>query len=92
MTALSTSFFQSQQEDEFCESDATCDQGLFCDISSGRCAEKSGEGQPCHFLDPSEPDPGTETLPCKEYLTCNPFEERCVAYCKVLFCQFPKCI
>ena len=67
--------------DEFCESDATCDQGLFCDIASGRCAEKSDVGQPCHFFDPDEPDLGTETLPCKDHLSCDPFEDKCVAYC-----------
>lgn len=67
--------------DEFCESDATCDQELFCDIATGRCAEKSAEGEPCHFMDANEPDLGTETLPCKEYLSCDPFAERCVAYC-----------
>ena len=66
---------------DFCERDSTCDQGLYCNLAEGRCAPKSGLGEPCHFDDPDQPDPGTETLKCLEHLTCDPFEEKCVQYC-----------
>jgi len=67
--------------DEFCEADSKCDQGLFCDIANGRCALRADEGDHCEFEDATEPDLGTETLPCLEHLTCDPDSETCVSYC-----------
>lgn len=67
--------------DEFCEADDKCDQGLYCNISEGRCALRADEGDHCEFEDASEPDVGTETLPCLEHLTCDPQGETCIAYC-----------
>ena len=66
---------------EFCEADHTCDQGLFCDISSGRCAPKRDVGQACAFEDNDDPDIGTETIPCLEHLSCSPDTLTCVRYC-----------
>jgi len=69
---------------EFCERDETCDEGLYCNLESGRCAPKSDVGEPCEFEDPDEPIRGTETLPCLEGLSCFPGENgagECVAYC-----------
>lgn len=60
------------RDDEFCEGDATCDQGFFCSLSNGRCAPKSDVGERCTFEDGDEPVAGTETLPCLEGLTCTP--------------------
>jgi hypothetical protein len=67
--------------DEFCDVDGMCDEGLFCDISVGRCAEKSNVNEPCAFANDDEPDSGSETIPCKEHLTCNPDTNTCVQYC-----------
>ncbi len=67
--------------DEFCEANNKCDQGLFCDIASGRCANRSAEGEHCEFEDGQQPDVGTETLPCLEHLTCDPQSETCKAFC-----------
>lgn len=67
--------------DDFCEADDKCDQGLFCDISTGRCAVRADEGDHCEFDDANEPDVGTESLPCLEHLTCDPQSETCIAYC-----------
>lgn len=67
--------------DDFCEADDKCDQGLFCNIADGRCALRADEGDHCAFDDASEPDLGTESLPCLEHLTCDPFSETCVSYC-----------
>lgn len=67
--------------DDFCESDSTCDQGLFCDLSAGRCAERRDVGQPCAFEDSEAPDAGSESLPCLEHLSCDPGSDTCVAYC-----------
>jgi hypothetical protein len=71
--------------DDFCEADFTCDQGLFCNISTGRCQEKSDIGQPCSFENPAEPDAGSEDLPCKEHLSCDPSSDTCVQYCTTGF-------
>ena len=67
--------------DEFCEADSTCDGGLFCDLQTGRCAEKSDLGGPCSFEDATEPDAGTEVQPCREGLSCDPTTNECVAFC-----------
>lgn len=67
--------------DEFCEADSTCDGGLFCDIETGRCAEKSDVGGPCSFEDAAQPDAGTEVLPCRDGLTCDPTTNTCAAFC-----------
>ncbi len=67
--------------DEFCEADSTCDGGLFCDIETGRCAEKSDVGGPCSFEDEGQPDAGTEVLPCRDGLTCDPTTNTCAAFC-----------
>ena len=67
--------------DEFCEADDKCDQGLFCDISTGRCALRGDEGDHCEFDDSDQPDAGSESLPCLEHLSCDPFSETCVAFC-----------
>jgi hypothetical protein len=67
--------------DEFCEANNKCDQGLFCDIATGRCANRSDEGEHCEFEDGQQPDVGTETVPCLEHLTCDPQSETCKAYC-----------
>lgn len=67
--------------DEFCEANDKCDQGLYCDIASGRCALRSDEGEHCEFEDAQQPDLGTETVPCLEHLTCDPESETCKAYC-----------
>lgn len=66
---------------DFCEADHTCDQGLFCDLSEGRCAPRRALGESCAFEDALEPDPGTETLPCLEHLTCDPGSDTCVQFC-----------
>ena len=71
--------------DDFCEADAACDDGLFCEISTGRCAEKGGVGEPCAFADPQEPNAGTESLPCKASLSCDPSRNTCAAYCAAGF-------
>ena len=68
-------------QDEFCEADQHCDQGLFCDLGAGKCAPRSVVGEPCHFDDLEQPDAGTETLPCVAEATCDPQQERCVQYC-----------
>ncbi len=67
--------------DDFCEADFTCDEGLYCDIETGRCREKSGLGDSCTFEDPDMPDAGTETLPCQAHLTCDPDSGTCVQFC-----------
>lgn len=71
--------------DEFCEADDKCDQGLYCDISTGRCAERADENEHCEFEDPQQPDVGTETRPCLEYLTCDPDSQTCKAYCTTAY-------
>jgi hypothetical protein len=71
--------------DEFCEANNKCDQGLFCDIASGRCANRSDESEHCEFEDPSQPDIGTESVPCLEHLTCDPESETCKAFCTEAF-------
>jgi hypothetical protein len=71
--------------DEFCEADDKCDQGLYCDIASGRCAIRADEGEHCEFEDAQQPDVGTETLPCLEHLTCDPQSETCIAYCNTYY-------
>ncbi len=68
-------------EGDFCESDTTCDQGLFCDVGQGLCAPRRAVGQSCSFDDAQEPDAGTETLPCLEHLSCDVSSSTCVAYC-----------
>ncbi len=68
-------------EDEFCEADYTCDQGLFCEISSGRCQEKAGLGEACAYDDPDDPALGTEATQCRDGLTCDPQTQTCTEYC-----------
>ncbi|MEM6992525.1 MAG: hypothetical protein AAF721_18570 [Myxococcota bacterium] len=67
--------------DEFCRADATCLPGLYCDIAHGRCALRAGDGEACEFADDSDPVPGTETIHCREDLTCDPQSGTCAAYC-----------
>lgn len=68
---------------DFCEAHHTCDQGLFCDISTGRCAPRRDIGQACAFKDPEAPDAGSETVPCREHLSCDPSSNTCVQYCSL---------
>ena len=68
---------------DFCEAHHTCDQGLFCDIATGTCSPRRDIGQACAFDDPDAPDAGTETVPCREHLTCDPSSETCVQYCSL---------
>lgn len=71
--------------DEFCEADSTCDERLFCDIATGRCADKSDVGEPCSFDDDTQPDPGTEVQPCLDGLSCDPATNTCAAFCSTGF-------
>ncbi len=70
---------------EFCEADSTCDAGLYCDLATGLCADKSPLSGPCAFADATQPDAGTETLPCAEGLSCDPSGGTCVASCSLGF-------
>jgi hypothetical protein len=68
-------------EDEFCEADYTCDEGLYCEISSGLCRPKAGLGEPCAYEDPDDPALGTESTQCRDGLTCDAQDGVCRAYC-----------
>lgn len=68
-------------EDEFCEADYTCDEGLYCEISTGLCRPKAGLGEHCEYEDPDDPALGTESMQCKAGLTCNAQTETCTEYC-----------
>lgn len=72
-------------QDEFCEADYTCDEGLFCDIDTGLCRPKAGLGEACAFEDVDDPAQGTESTQCKEGLACNPQSNTCVEYCSTGF-------
>lgn len=72
-------------EDEFCEADYTCDEGLFCDIGTGLCRPKAGLGEACAYEDADDPALGTESTQCQAGLTCNPQSNTCVEYCSTGF-------
>ena len=67
--------------DDFCADTNECDEGLYCDLGTGLCAEKGDLGDPCAFEDEENPAPGTETTPCKEQFSCNPTSGECTDYC-----------
>lgn len=73
-------------EGDFCERDEACDQALYCDFDSGRCAPRADAGEPCSFEDPDDPQPLSESVPCRAGLTCtpdidSPHAGTCTAFC-----------
>lgn len=64
-----------------CFQDEDCQDGLYCDYTTGTCAAGSDVGGPCAYADPENPVPGTETQRCKVELSCDPASNTCVDYC-----------
>jgi hypothetical protein len=84
-----------------CLSDSQCDE-LFCNLTTGRCQERSGLGEPCSYVDPTfedldpgidegsysaQQDPSRLKVQCERHLWCDPASKTCVSPCsKGSFC------
>jgi len=64
-------------EGEFCYSDFECTEGLVCDYGAGLCTPGASSGEPCAFLDPTRPVPGSETIRCAAGLSCDSTTDTC---------------
>jgi hypothetical protein len=71
----------TKEVEEECSFDWECHPDLYCEPIDRRCRVGAELGQLCSFVDPVNPQPGTELVRCAEGLFCDPLQARCVAPC-----------
>lgn len=59
-----------------------CEAGLYCAYESGTCVPRKRAGESCAFVDPKNPQSGSEKVPCAEGLSCSPHSLTCVSSCE----------
>jgi hypothetical protein len=66
-------------EGEPCFADADCDDAVVCNLAgTGTCVVGADIGQPCTYVDPENPIPGTERDRCGRGLSCDATNFVCV--------------
>lgn len=72
------------KEGDYCLSDGTCAEGLYCSMLDGACKVPAKAGEPCEYANhlATAPDPSTLLVKCRSDLECDPVTDQCVVNCQ----------
>lgn len=72
------------KEGDYCLSDDTCAEGLYCSMLDGTCQVPRKEGEACEYSDhlAKSADSSTLLVKCRDDLECDPVTDQCVVNCQ----------